>query len=42
MADILNTAITQAKNAGYCKAGGSVVAMHKVGIASLIKIVNVH
>ena len=42
MADILNTAITQAKNAGYCKVGGSVVAMHKVGIASLIKIVNVH
>ena len=42
MVDILQTAINHAKNAGYCRTGGSVVALHRVGPASLIKIVNVH
>ncbi|QDZ22737.1 pyruvate kinase [Chloropicon primus] len=42
MVDILSTAINQAKLQGYCTPGGTVVAMHKVGPASLIKIVNVH
>jgi len=42
MVDILSNAITQAKNAGYCSTGGSVVALHRIGAASLIKIVNVH
>ena len=42
MVDILSNAIGQAKAAGYCSTGGTVVALHKVGPASLIKIVNVH
>ena len=39
--EILGAAIEQAKLAGYCKVGDSIVALHRIGSASVIKIVNV-
>lgn len=39
--EILTAAIEHAKLAGYCKPGESVVALHRIGSASVIKIVDV-
>ena len=39
--EILTAAIHHAKGQGLCKKGGSIVALHRIGAASVIKIVNV-
>lgn len=39
--EILSAAINNAKILNYCKAGNSIVALHKIGTASVIKIVDV-
>ncbi|QDZ20384.1 pyruvate kinase [Chloropicon primus] len=39
--EILNAAIDHAKEKGMCKQGGSIIALHRIGAASVIKIVNV-
>jgi len=40
--EILSAGIRHAKDMGYCAKGGAIVALHKIGSASVIKIVNVH
>ena len=39
--EILTAAIEHAKKAGYCRPGECIVALHRIGNASVIKIVNV-
>ena len=39
--EILSAAIEHAKLAGYCQAGECIVALHRIGNASVIKIVNI-
>ena len=39
--EILSAAIEHAKQAGYCQAGECIVALHRIGNASVIKIVNI-
>ena len=39
--EILNSALDFAKSRGFCKVGDSVVALHRIGVASVIKIVEV-
>ena len=39
--EILHAAIDHAKAAGYCASGECVVALHRIGNASVIKIVNI-
>ena len=39
--EILNAAIEHAKVAGYCHSGECVVALHRIGKAAVIKIVNI-
>ena len=39
--EILKEAMAQAKLEGFCSPGGSVVLLHRIGAASVIKIVNV-
>lgn len=37
--EIMTSAVAAAKEAGYCKPGDSVVAVHKIGAASVVKII---
>ena len=39
--EILSAAIEHAKMSGYCNSGECVVALHRIGKASVIKIVNI-
>jgi pyruvate kinase len=39
--EILSAAIDHAKSAGYCQSGECIVALHRIGNASVIKIVNI-
>jgi pyruvate kinase len=39
--EILSAAIEHAKQAGYCQPGECIVALHRIGNASVIKIVNI-
>ena len=39
--EILSSAITHSKEAGYCAAGDAIVALHRIGHASVVKIVDV-
>jgi pyruvate kinase len=39
--EILSAAIEHAKIAGYCQPGECIVALHRIGNASVIKIVNI-
>ena len=39
--EILSAAIEHAKEAGYCVRGDSIVALHRIGNASVIKIVDI-
>mmetsp|Transcript_10364 Transcript_10364/g.12122 ORF Transcript_10364/g.12122 Transcript_10364/m.12122 type:complete len:513 (+) Transcript_10364:90-1628(+) len=39
--DILAAAVQQAKKAGYCKQGDSLVALYRIGAASVIKILDI-
>lgn len=40
--EILSASIEQAKGSGYCVPGDCLVALHRIGTASVIKIVDVH
>ena len=39
--EILSSAVIHGKQAGYCVAGDAVVALHRIGHASVVKIVDV-
>jgi len=39
--EILSAAVSYAKVAGYCEKGDAIVALHRIGNASVIKILNV-
>jgi len=39
--EILSSAIQHAKKSGYCEVGDAIVALHRIGHASVIKIVDV-
>ncbi len=39
--ELLGAALDHAKTMGYCQKGGSIVALHRIGAASVIKIVAV-